>query len=134
MSPSLPAGDAAGARILLVDDNVDATSIMRIMLELDGHQVQVLNDGAAAAAAVRAFRPDLVLLDIGMPGMDGYEVARELRAQGGAHTPMLVAVTGFGRAGDAQRSREAGFDHHLAKPVNREALQALIARRPARQP
>ena len=134
MSPSLPAGAAPRARILLVDDNVDATSIMRIMLELDGHEVRVLNEGAGAVAAVRAFRPDLVLLDIGMPGMDGYEVARQLRADGGEATPMLVAVTGFGRAGDAHRSREAGFDHHLAKPVDREALQALIARRLARQP
>ena len=133
MSPSLPAG-AARARILLVDDNVDATRIMRIMLELDGHEVQVLNEGAGAVAAVRALHPDLVLLDIGMPGMDGYEVARQLRADGGPATPMLVAVTGFGLAGDTRRSLEAGFDHHLTKPVEREALQALIAQRLARQP
>jgi len=128
MSPSLPAG-AAKARILLVDDNVDATRIMRILLELDGHEVQVLNQGAAALAAVRAFRPDIVLLDIGMPDMDGYAVARQLRAEAGEALPLLVAITGFGREDDARRSREAGFDRHVTKPVEREVLQKLIAQR-----
>jgi CheY-like chemotaxis protein len=121
------------ARILVVDDNVDATRILRIMLEIDGHQVEVLNESAGALAAVRAFEPDIVLLDIGMPGMDGYAVARQLRADGeGKAMPMLVAITGFGREDDARRSLEAGFDRHLTKPVDREALQALIAQRLAR--
>jgi two-component system CheB/CheR fusion protein len=127
-------GAAAKGRILVVDDNVDATRIMRIMLELDGHDVRVLNDGAGALAAVQAFRPQVVLLDIGMPGMDGYAVARQLRANGGGGAaPLLIAITGFGREDDARRSLEAGFDRHLTKPVERDALQAVIADWLARQ-
>lgn len=127
-------GQPARGRILVVDDNVDATRIMRIMLELDGHEVQVLNHGAGALEVVRGFRPDLVLLDIGMPGMDGYAVARQLRAEAGAAQPLLVAITGFGREDDARRSLEAGFDHHVTKPVERATLQGLIADRLARRP
>lgn len=129
-----PLAGGPKGRILVIDDNVDATRILRIMLELDGHQVQVLNDGSGARDAVRAFRPDVVLLDIGMPGMDGYAVARQLRDDAGDATPLLVAITGFAHADDERRSREAGFDRHLVKPAEREVLQALIAERLARRP
>lgn len=137
MSPSTPAGAAPSlqppaGRILLVDDNVDATRIMRLMLEIDGHAVRVVNDSSAALAAAREFAPDIVLLDIGMPGLDGYGVARQLRAEGGTAQPLLVAITGHGQADDARRSREAGFDRHLTKPVERKLLQELIAQRLAR--
>jgi len=135
-APAPPKATAARppkGRILVVDDNVDATRIMRILLELDGHAVQVLNHGAGALAAVREFRPDIVLLDIGMPGMDGYAVARQLREDGGEALPLLVAVTGFGREDDARRSLEAGFDRHVTKPVEREVLQGLIAQRLAQR-
>ena len=129
-----PLAGGPKGRILVIDDNVDATRILRIMLELDGHEVQVLNDGSGARDVVRAFRPDVVLLDIGMPGMDGYAVARQLRDDAGDAAPLLVAITGFAQADDERRSREAGFDRHLVKPADREALQKLIAERLARRP
>ena len=132
MSPSAPAGAPSAGRILLVDDNVDATRIMRLMLEIDGHQVRVVNDSTAALAAAREFVPDIALIDIGMPGLDGYGVARLLRAEAGLPQPLLVAITGYDKPDDARRSREAGFDRHLTKPVERKLLQELIAQRLAR--
>lgn len=127
--------ELAKGRILVVDDNVDATRIMRIMLELDGHTVRVLNESGGALTAVKEFKPQIVLLDIGMPGLDGYAVARQLRADAAAEpAPLLVAITGFGREDDARRSLDAGFDRHLTKPVEREVLQSLIAERLGRQP
>jgi len=120
---------ARTGRILVIDDNVDATRILRIMLELDGHSVRALNDGSAALDTIRAFDPQVVLLDIGMPGMDGYEVARRLRAEAGGAEPLLIAITGHGRDEDVRRSLAAGFDKHVVKPVERGLLQQLIAER-----
>jgi two-component system CheB/CheR fusion protein len=115
-----------GRRVLVVDDNVDAAELLAEVLELDGHEVSIAHDGVTALERVGTFSPDVVFLDIGLPGMDGYEVARQLRERLGASTPKLVAVTGYGQAGDRQRSREAGFDAHLVKPAELDTVRALV--------
>ena len=114
-------------RILLVDDNRDAADSMRMLLNQVGAEVRVAHDGAEALEAFEACRPRVVLLDIGMPGMDGYEVARRLRASPLGARAALVALTGWGQDEDRRRVREAGFDHHLVKPADFGTLQSLIA-------
>ena len=114
-------------RILLVDDNRDAADSLRALLNQVGAEVRVAHDGADALAAFEACRPRMVLLDIGMPGMDGYEVARRLRASSSGAQASLVALTGWGQDEDRRRVREAGFDHHLVKPADVAALRSLIA-------
>ncbi|MCC2672672.1 MAG: domain S-box, partial [Armatimonadetes bacterium] len=114
------------ARILVVDDNVDAADTLVEILEAWGHSVTSVNDGTAAIERAKADRPDLVLLDIGLPGMDGYEVARRLRQSDLLAETRLVAVTGYAQAEDRQRSREAGFDAHLVKPLDLDALRELV--------
>lgn len=115
---------AAGRRILVVDDNQDSAESLALLLELHGHEVRTAFAGPAALETASTFRPDVVLLDIGLPGMDGYEVARRLRADD--HRSLLVALTGYGRDDDRQRSQEAGFDHHLVKPVDLEELARVL--------
>ena len=111
-------------RVLVADDNPDAAEMMRLMLGFKGHEVRVAGDGVQAVDLIREFQPDIAFLDIGMPRMDGYEAAREIRRLG---TPItLVALTGWGQDEDKERSRAAGFDHHLTKPPEREALERLI--------
>ena len=124
-----PADPSAGpsSRILVVDDNVDAANSLGLLLETTGHIVTVAYNGRDAVDRVEAWRPDIALLDIGLPGMNGYEVARALRQRGDG-CPDLIAVTGYGTASDAQRAREAGFQYHLVKPVDVEELLATIAR------
>jgi PAS domain S-box-containing protein len=112
--------------ILVVDDNQDAAESMRLLLRQVGAEVRVAHDGPQALAAFDACRPRMVLLDIGMPGMDGYEVARRLRASPYAGQASLVALTGWGQDEDKKRVREAGFDHHLVKPADLGTLQSLI--------
>jgi two-component system CheB/CheR fusion protein len=127
---TLPAGGGQAAearRILAVDDNADAIEMLGDLLRLQGHEVAVAYDGATGLELARTFRPEVVLLDIGLPGMDGYEVARRLRRMPEADTALLVAVTGYGRAVDRRRGREAGFHHHLVKPLDLDALQHLLA-------
>lgn len=124
-----PAGPSTKKRVLVVDDNADAASSLALLLRLLGHQVHVANDGPEALQAVAADCPDLVLLDIGMPGMDGYEVARRLRALPGTERTLIVALTGWGQSQDRQRSKDAGFDHHLTKPVEPAQLQAILTHR-----
>ena len=120
-------GSPPRRRILVVDDNVDAaTSLARLLSRLMGQEVRVAHDGPAALEVAGAFRPELVLLDIGMPGMDGHEVARRLRGRPEFERTMLVALTGWGQEADRRRSREAGFDHHLVKPVDPGALRELL--------
>jgi CheY-like chemotaxis protein len=114
-------------RILLVDDNRDAADSMRMLLREVGADVRVAHDGPEALAAFEDCRPRMVLLDIGMPGMDGYEVARRLRASPRGAQASLVALTGWGQDDDRRRVREAGFDHHLVKPADFAALRSLIA-------
>src|SRR5688572_31323011 len=100
-----------------------------MMLRLSGHEVEVVFDGASVVGAVSHKRPDLILLDIGLPDIDGYEVARRVRAlQDGARDILVVAVTGYGRPDDVRRSREAGIDEHLTKPVDPDALAAIMQR------
>jgi CheY-like chemotaxis protein/two-component sensor histidine kinase len=130
--PAPPNGDAearpTGRRILVVDDNVDAAESLAMLLRLEGHDVRVAHDGPAALAAVEADPPELVFLDIGMPVMNGYDVARQLRQRPGPENLILVAMTGWGQEEDRRRSREAGFDHHLVKPAEPAALRQLLAR------
>jgi PAS domain S-box-containing protein len=122
------AGDDASQRVLVVDDNRDAADTLSMLLEFMGSkEVKVCNDGPAALAEMESFRPDVVLLDIGMPGMDGNEVARRIRQQPQFAGTRLVALTGWGQDEDRRRTQESGFDHHLTKPVDIAALQALLA-------
>jgi PAS domain S-box-containing protein len=113
-------------RILVVDDNVDAAEALSRLLRMQAHEVRVAYDGLAALAAARDMNPDIVLLDIGLPEMDGLEVAKSLRSRGDGPRPLLVAMTGFGQAEDRARTAAAGFDHHLTKPVDPKLLQSLM--------
>jgi len=114
-------------RVLVVDDNRDAAESLAMMLRLDGHEVQVAHDGPAALEAARAFGPEVVLMDIGLPRMSGHEVAARLSQQPHDGERLLVAMTGYGQDEDRRRSREAGFDHHLVKPVDPQTLRDLLA-------
>jgi PAS domain S-box-containing protein len=113
-------------RVLLVEDNLDAAEALSELLRMWGHEVEVAHDGVSALRAARTVEPDVVLLDIGLPGMDGYEVARELRAIPGLAAARLIALTGYGQESDRRRSSLAGVDHHLVKPVDLERLRALL--------
>jgi PAS domain S-box-containing protein len=116
------------ARIVLVEDNLDAAETLTMLLELLGHDVRVVHDGVAAIDVARANPPDVMLMDIGLPGMDGYEVARRIRQSPDLKHIVLVALTGYGADDDRQRAFAAGFDHHLVKPVNLEKLEGLVTR------
>jgi PAS domain S-box-containing protein len=118
-------------RVLVVDDNVDAAESVAMLLRLAGHDVRVAHNGPEAVQVATTYRPEVVVLDIGLPGMSGYEVARSLRQDPQFRDTLLVAVTGYGQEEDRQRSEEAGFDHHLTKPVDPDRLQLLLAGRTA---
>jgi signal transduction histidine kinase len=113
-------------RILVVEDSETVAEMMVILLKLWGHDVRCASDGPAALVAARTYQPNVVLLDIGLPGMNGYDVARQLRHEAGHNAPLIAAVTGYGQEEDRRRSREAGFDQHMVKPINPEALQKLL--------
>jgi PAS domain S-box-containing protein len=119
-------------RVLVVDDNADAALMLATFLEMSGHQTSVVHTGHDAVAAAARFNPDVLLLDIGLPDINGYEVARKVRAMPAVASVTLVAVTGWGQADDLQRAREAGFDFHLVKPADPEALLRLLAATPRR--
>jgi CheY-like chemotaxis protein len=121
------AGSSSLRRILVVDDNSDAADTLAMVLSLRGYEVRVARDGPEALSAAGEFHPELVLLDIGLPGMDGYAVARALRAGPTQGRVRLVALTGYGRDEDRRRSAEAGFDDHLVKPIAPEELLHLLA-------
>ncbi len=123
---STPAAAGASRRVLVVDDNVDAVDSIAKVLRLFGHQVICAYDGPSALSAAESFRPELVILDIGLPGMDGYDVAARLRAMPAFRRTPLIAVTGYGQEEDRRRSQQAGFDQHLTKPVDPDELQRLI--------
>ena len=112
--------------IVVVDDNDDAASSLATLLELSGHHVRTAHDGPRALDECRTRQPDVVLLDIGLPGMDGYEVARRLKEMPAMADAILIAITGYGQADDVARSRKAGFDHHLVKPIEPGNLMALF--------
>ena len=126
---ALPADRTAGLRILVVDDNEDSAQSMTALLRLQGHDVDLADAGAVALKFAADRCPDVILLDIGMPGMSGYEVARALRSQPAFDETLLVAVTGYGRPSDVQQTEAAGFDHHLVKPIDYDKLESLLAAR-----
>jgi CheY-like chemotaxis protein len=115
-------------RILLVEDHDDTAKTTALLLQQDGYEVHVVADGPAALQATEAVEPDVVLLDVGLPGMDGYELAKCLRERMTAKRPFLVAITGYGTEEDRRRSEEAGIDLHLLKPVEFTELSRLLAR------
>jgi len=130
-APAEPArgeGKIPRRRVLVVDDNVDAaTSLARVLTRLYGQEVSVAHDGPTALSMAEGFRPEVVFLDIGMPGMDGYEVATTLRGRAEFRSTLLVALTGWGQTADRERSKEVGFDRHMVKPVAPEELTAILA-------
>jgi PAS domain S-box-containing protein len=127
--PAPPAGRAGAARrVLVVDDIKDVADSTAMYLRIAGHQVEVAYDGQTALDVAAAFRPDVVLLDIGLPGMSGYDVAKQLRSRPGGRELAIVAITGYGRDEDRRRAEEAGFDHHFIKPVDPADVQALLSR------
>jgi PAS domain S-box-containing protein len=126
-----PCPAAAGRSILLVDDNVDAARMLASLLELDGHRVHMVHHGDEALPALRRLRPEVVLLDIGLPGLNGYEVARRMRREPDGENLLVIAITGYGMKDDVHKARQAGFDHHLTKPVNVDDLQSLLIAEPA---
>lgn len=111
----------------MVDDNVDAAESVALMLRFSGYDVRVAYSGQSALSAVDEYQPNVVLLDIGLPEMDGYDIARRLRQRPQLKDVWLIALTGYGLDSDRQRSQEAGFDHHLVKPVDPQKLEDLLA-------
>ena len=113
-------------RILVVDDNHDAAEMLSEVLRARGYDTRVAHDGPEALRVASAFQPETAFLDIGLPVMDGYELASRLREIPGLSTVRLVAVTGYGQESDRRRTRDAGFEHHMVKPVDLEALEDLV--------
>jgi signal transduction histidine kinase len=120
-------GEIVPRRILIVDDNRDSADSLAMLLKLTGHEVHSAFDGLEAVAAATTLRPDVILIDLGLPKLNGYEVARRIREQPGIHHAVLVALTGLGQEDDRRRSDEAGFDAHMVKPVDLAALAKLLA-------
>jgi CheY-like chemotaxis protein len=123
-----PRPSLAHRRVLVVDDNVDAAESLAMLLTSMGHEVRVVHNGPAAIEAAQAERPDIVLLDIGMPGMDGREVVKRLRGKPELRDVRIAAVSGFGQESDILRSKEAGFDEHLVKPVPPEVFSDFLSK------
>jgi CheY-like chemotaxis protein len=117
---------AESRRVLVVEDDPDSAQSLAMLLQIWGHQVEIAPDGHQALDAARRFEPEIVLLDIGIPGLDGYEVAERLRSEHGSELK-LVALTGYGREDDRQRSRDAGFDRHMTKPLEPPRLRDMLA-------
>jgi CheY-like chemotaxis protein len=126
------ANGASTHRILVADDNIDAMESLALLLELAGHEVRKASDGLQAVHVATQWRPDLALLDIGMPGLDGYEVARRIRSEPWGEHMMVVALSGWGQSEDICSSCEAGFNLHLVKPISFAALNGVLAKIPAR--
>ncbi len=120
-------------RVLIVDDQPETAESLAELVKLWGHQVSIAGDGPSALEAIGRFLPDVVVLDIGLPGMDGYEVARRLRAEAGGDQLVLVALTGHGTDEHLREAEAAGFDHHVLKPIDFERLEALLVS-PTRRP
>lgn len=123
----MPGPTGEELRVLVVDDNRDGAESLALLLELYGYRVLTADDGYAALAAASSFRPEVVLLDIGLPGLDGYGVIRHLRLDPETQSAYVIAISGYDSDEDRERSRQAGFDLHLAKPVDPELLQRLLA-------
>ncbi len=114
-------------RILVIEDNFDAAESLRDALEMDGHRVETVHEGQAALALARRFAPEIVLCDLGLPRMDGFAVARAFRADPSLCSAHLIALSGYSRAEDRECSARAGFDQHVAKPVDLDSLERLLA-------
>jgi CheY-like chemotaxis protein len=114
-------------RVLVVDDNVDTVTTLALLVNECGHDARTAYDGSSVLEAALDYRPHVVLLDIGLPGLNGFEVAKQLRQQPALQNVVLVAMTGYGREGDRQRSQEAGFDHHLVKPGDFGKVLQILA-------
>jgi CheY-like chemotaxis protein len=130
MSPAGPAtavNRVKARRILVVDDN-DAAALLAVLLELEGHEVQTAANGADAVRRAESFRPEVVLMDLEMPGIDGFETSRRIRARPWGSTILIAALTGWGRDVDRRRAQEAGVDLHFVKPVDTTALLDVVAR------
>jgi CheY-like chemotaxis protein len=121
-----PVPATRGLSIVLADDNRDSAESLKMLLELEGHAVQAAHDGEEAFALVESVRPRVVLLDIGMPKLNGYEVAAKIRMQAWGRELRLIALTGWGQSQDRRRAAEAGFDHHLTKPVELDTVLSLV--------
>lgn len=113
-------------RVLVADDNIDAATSLSMLLELLGHQVLVVHDGEQAVDAARSFAPEFIFMDIGMPKLDGIEATRRIRTLDLPRQPVVVALTGWGQESDRERSRAAGIDHHIVKPIELDAIRALM--------
>ncbi len=138
LPPSLPLAKAvhsgvpvSARRVLVVEDDADSAESLVMLLEAEGHVVRAARDGREAVEAAGSFRPDVALVDIGLPGIDGYEVARRLRHEPACAQTTLVALSGYGQDDDKRRARDAGFDHHLLKPADLDALHAILGREPS---
>jgi CheY-like chemotaxis protein len=125
-TPAVPTRDR-GRTILIVEDNDDARDSLRLLLEALGHRVLEAADGQLGLTLVLDHKPEVVLVDLGLPGMDGYELARAVRESPLGQTTLLIAVTGYGQTEDRRRSKEVGFDAHLVKPVSQSLLAALVS-------
>jgi CheY-like chemotaxis protein len=127
--PATETGHAAARslRILVVDDNVDTAASLAMLLRATGHNVRTAHDGPQALDAALDYRPNVMLLDIGLPGLDGFEVATRMREHPVLQNVVLVAMTGYGQETDRQRSQQSGFDHHLVKPARFEQVQSILA-------
>jgi CheY-like chemotaxis protein len=124
--PSPSAEAAVSKRVLIADDNLDAAESLQLWLQLAGHDVQIAGNGVTALRVAEEFKPDVALLDLGMPGLSGFDVARRIRESPWGSGMVLVALTGWGQDEDRRQSAEAGFDHHLTKPIAPEAIESLI--------
>jgi CheY-like chemotaxis protein len=125
---SAAARDARGVRVVVADDNADAADSLAALLRAVGHEVRVAHDGQEALDVARSFRPAVALLDIGMPGLNGYEVAKRIRSEPWGGGVLLIAVTGWGQQEDRRRAFEAGFDGHLTKPAQLDDIEVLITK------
>jgi CheY-like chemotaxis protein len=121
-----PAARQSGKRILVVDDNADAAESIAVYMRIEGHEVKTVTDALQALGCLEAFAPQAAIIDIGLPGMNGFELATAIRTNEAVMTPLMIALTGYGQAEDFDRSREAGFDHHFVKPADLKAIQAVI--------
>lgn len=130
MSPTT----VAPRRVLIVEDSIDLAESLEMALTMDGHEVQIAHDGATALHLAPRFQPDVILLDIGLPVMDGYQVASRLRTELGMTDVVIAAVSGYGQEKDILRSQQAGINHHLVKPVSPEMLDQILAGAPRRGP
>jgi CheY-like chemotaxis protein len=115
-------------RILVVDDNGDAAALLAVLLQLEGHEVQTAAGGDEAIDTVESFRPEVILMDLEMPGIDGFEASRRIRARPWGSTVLIAAVTGWGQDVDRRRAQEAGVDLHFVKPVDTTALLGVVTR------